>query len=90
MLGLLLLMRHGVQKPKDLVTLGMFIMFVLSPILSYLHSWFVDIPISYYHRYPEAVNSLNFGGRTYSRFQIAHSLCTFMKTKWALWHGMKN
>ena len=77
LLGLLLLVRHGVQKPKDLVTWGMFIMFVLSPVLSYLHSWFVDIPASYYRRYPEAINSFKFGGRTYSCFQMLFSIVSY-------------
>ena len=77
LLGLLLLVRYGIQKPKDMVTWGMFIMFVLSPILSYLHSWFVDIPISYYRRYPEAVDSFKFGGRTYSCFQMLFSIVSY-------------
>lgn len=77
LLGLFLLMRYGIKKPRDLVTWGMFVMFVLSPILSWFNSWFVDIPISYYSRYPEAANSVKFGGRTYSFFQLLFSIVSY-------------
>lgn len=77
LLGLFLLMRYGIKKPRDLVTWGMFIMFVLSPILSWFNSWFVDIPISYYSRYPEASNSVKFGGRIYSFFQLLFSIVSY-------------
>lgn len=77
LLGLFLFLRYGIKKPRDLVTKGFFIMFVISPILSWFNSWFVDIPISYYVRYPEAIHSVKFGGRMYSFFQLILSIASY-------------
>lgn len=77
-IGLLMLLLFGVKKPTDLLTWGFFILFVLSPIISFINSFFVDIPPSFFTRYPAAHSSFKFSGRTYSVFQLLFSIVCYV------------
>lgn len=76
-LGLILLIRFGFKKPKGILWWGAFLMFVVSPLVSFLNSFFIGIPLSYYTRYPEAAHTFKFSGHLFSCLQVLFSIMCF-------------
>ena len=78
LLSLILLLKfrnHGFWTSK---LIALWVLFVLSPIVSFCYSWlFLDIPSDFYLRYPEATESFKFGNRIFSVLQIIYMLFCF-------------
>lgn len=77
LLGIYILFKYKHSCPKNFTMLGFLILFIVSPLLSFISSLFIEIPSNFYFKYPEALNSIKFGSKIFSILQMLFAFYNF-------------
>lgn len=77
LLGFIYFCRNGLVWPKNFIYYSFFILFVLSPTLSWICAFISGIPESFFVKYPEAIGTFKYGSLKYSFFQLIFMYVNF-------------